>query len=150
MSEKKETLMLDIGGMTCSSCVNTIEKYISSQDGIDNISVNLLAEKAEIIYNPDLLKIEEVAEFVTDVGFTADIIPETTLGMIDLDVTGMTCSSCSNTIESYLSSLDGVDNISVNLLGEKATIKYDPSVIGVRDLIEGVFRCGFWCYNFKE
>ncbi|MCY3412566.1 MAG: copper-translocating P-type ATPase [Candidatus Heimdallarchaeota archaeon] len=141
MTEKK--LQLDISGMTCSSCVNTIESYVSSQEGIDKINVNLLAERAEVIYNPDLLKIEQIKEFVEDVGFGAEISPESTLGSIDLDVTGMTCSSCVSTIENYIGTLDGVESISVNLTTEKAKIQYNPDIIGVRDLIEGVTDVGF-------
>lgn len=141
MTEQK--IQLEISGMTCSSCVNTIQSYVSSHEGVGDISVNLLAEKAEISYNPDLVKIEELATFIEDVGFGAKIIEEKSAGVIDLDVTGMTCSSCVNTIEKYVSTLDGVANISVNLTTEKARIEYNPSTVGVRELITGVEDIGF-------
>lgn len=76
VTQKTKKLTLDTSGMTCSSCVNTIESYDSSQEGIESISVNLLAEKAEVIYNPDLLKIEEIEELPSDVEFEAKIIKE--------------------------------------------------------------------------
>ena len=41
-------LTVCIRGMTCSSCVYSIEKNISSQDGIISISVALATEKGKI------------------------------------------------------------------------------------------------------
>lgn len=36
--------------MTCSSCVASIQRHLSSQDGILDTKVNLLAERADIEY----------------------------------------------------------------------------------------------------
>lgn len=44
-----------IKGMTCASCVNTIEKYVINQGGIADISVNLLSEEAEIEFDPNIV-----------------------------------------------------------------------------------------------
>ena len=41
-------LTVSIKGMTCSSCVYSIEKNISSQEGIISISVALATEKGKI------------------------------------------------------------------------------------------------------
>ena len=41
-------LTVSIKGMTCSSCVYSIEKNISTQAGIINISVALATEKGKI------------------------------------------------------------------------------------------------------
>jgi Cu+-exporting ATPase len=41
---------------------------------------------------------------------------------ITLSISGMTCSSCSSTVESALQSVEGVQNVTVNLIGEVATI----------------------------
>ncbi len=140
---KTEKITLEIGGMTCASCVNTITRYITGQDGIKKINVNLLAEKAEIEYNPELLKVEDLTELVEDVGFTAEYKEEIPNGYIDLNISGMTCGSCTQTITKYVSSLDGVADVAVNLSTEKARIVYNPKEIGVRDLIEGVEDVGF-------
>ncbi len=48
---------------------------------------------------------------------------------ISLPVTGMTCANCSLTIERNLKRLEGVEDASVNLATEKASLKYDSSVV---------------------
>ena len=42
---------------------------------------------------------------------------------IDLPIAGMTCASCVNRIERFLRKSDGVENASVNLATETATIR---------------------------
>src|SRR5690625_7380035 len=62
---------LKIGGMTCASCANRIEKKLNKLDGID-ASVNYATEKARVTapqgYDPQLL----IAE-VEKTGYTAEI-----------------------------------------------------------------------------
>ena len=48
---------------------------------------------------------------------------------LSLPVEGMTCASCVARVEKVLGALDGVENASVNLTTEKASINFDPAVI---------------------
>ena len=41
--------MLQIGGMTCAACSNTIEKTLKEMKGITEISVNLIRETAKYV-----------------------------------------------------------------------------------------------------
>lgn len=59
----------------------------------------------------------------------------------------MTCSSCSGSIENHFNQMiknkKGIFEISVNLLLNKATVRYDPNVIGPRSIIEEIDDLGF-------
>ncbi len=46
-----------------------------------------------------------------------------------LPVTGMTCANCSLTVERNLKRMDGVQEATVNLATEKASVIYDPAVV---------------------
>jgi Cu+-exporting ATPase len=48
---------------------------------------------------------------------------------LSLPVTGMTCANCSLTIERNLKRLEGVEDATVNLATEKASVTYDASVV---------------------
>ncbi len=50
---------------------------------------------------------------------------------IEVQVLGMTCAACSNSVENALLKLDGVLSASVSLLQNKAIIEYDPMQIKV-------------------
>src|SRR5512135_3034456 len=49
-------------------------------------------------------------------------------GVIDLKVEGMTCASCVARVEKALRKVPGVEEASVNLATETATIQADPAV----------------------
>ncbi|GAP60735.1 cation-transporting P-type ATPase A [Arthrobacter sp. Hiyo1] len=57
----RTSLDLEIGGMTCSSCANRIEKKLNRMDGVE-ASVNYATEKARVLvpegYDPQLLILE--------------------------------------------------------------------------------------------
>jgi len=58
-----------------------------------------------------------------------------------ISVTGMHCASCAINIERVVKKLKGVDSANVNLLGNKATIEYDESKVGlgnIKQAIEGI------------
>ena len=41
------------------------------------------------------------------------------------NVTGMTCSSCSEHVEKSIKNLNGVENVNVNLLSNTMIVKFD-------------------------
>lgn len=59
------------------------------------------------------------------------------------DITGMHCSACSSRIEKVVSKMEGVENISVNLLKNNAYITYDESKQDANALILKVEKLGF-------
>ena len=61
---------------------------------------------------------------------------------VDLDLRGMTCSSCANRIERNLNELDGV-TATVNFATERANVAYDASLTRKADLVEAVEAAGY-------
>jgi Cu+-exporting ATPase len=62
---------------------------------------------------------------------------------IALPIAGMTCASCVNRIERFLRKTPGVQDASVNLATELATIVYLPDVAGRADLVGAVEAAGY-------
>ena len=61
-------LILNIEGMTCSACSNGLEKFLSKQDGIISVSVNLVMATALIEYD-EKLTVNDLNRFVKEAGF---------------------------------------------------------------------------------
>ncbi|MCC6496024.1 MAG: copper-translocating P-type ATPase [Propionibacteriaceae bacterium] len=72
-TQQRESVELDISGMTCASCAARIEKKLNKLDGVQ-ASVNYATEKAKVIY-PGLLRVEDLIQVVEDTGYGA-AIPE--------------------------------------------------------------------------
>jgi Cu+-exporting ATPase len=62
---------------------------------------------------------------------------------IDLPITGMSCASCAQTIQKDLATLPGVNRASVNLATSRATVYYDPKLIGVNSIISTIRKSGY-------
>ncbi|XP_036988093.2 copper-transporting ATPase 1 isoform X2 [Artibeus jamaicensis] len=179
--------VINIDGMTCNSCVQSIEGFISKKAGVKSILVSLansngtveydplvtspetlrkaiedmgfdatlpgiysvlvalMAGKAEVRYNPAVIQPPMIAEFIRELGFGATVIENADEGdgVLELIVRGMTCASCVHKIESTLTKHRGIFYCSVALATNKAHIKYDPEIIGPRDIIHTIENLGF-------
>src|SRR3954470_1164951 len=62
---------LDIGGMTCASCVGRVEKALNRVDGVAGAEVNLATEIATVHFDPAQVGLEELTAAVTRTGYTA-------------------------------------------------------------------------------
>uniref|UniRef100_A0A8B9T8J2 Copper-transporting ATPase 1 n=1 Tax=Anas platyrhynchos TaxID=8839 RepID=A0A8B9T8J2_ANAPL len=175
-----QVVVINIEGMTCNSCVQSIEGVISQKAGVKSINVSLansngtieydplqtspedlrssiedmgfdaslsgihsilvalMAGKAEVRYNPAVIQPSAIAELIRELGFGATVMENSGEGdgILDLVVGGMASASCVHKIESTLMKTNGVLYCSVALATNKAHIKYDPEIIGPRDVIQ--------------
>ena len=60
-----------------------------------------------------------------------------------LDITGMSCSACSSRIEKVVGRMEGVEEIAVNLLTNKAQVSYDESKLDTAAIIARIEKLGF-------
>ncbi|XP_036988092.2 copper-transporting ATPase 1 isoform X1 [Artibeus jamaicensis] len=136
---------IQVTGMTCASCVANIERNLRREEGIYSVLVALMAGKAEVRYNPAVIQPPMIAEFIRELGFGATVIENADEGdgVLELIVRGMTCASCVHKIESTLTKHRGIFYCSVALATNKAHIKYDPEIIGPRDIIHTIENLGF-------
>ncbi|KAM3612988.1 uncharacterized protein V6R79_018379 [Siganus canaliculatus] len=144
-SDAHSKCFIQIGGMTCASCVANIERNLRNETGIYSVLVALMASKAEVRYNPELVDPPKIAEYVKELGFSASVMEnyEGSDGNLELVVRGMTCASCVHKIESNLMREKGIIYASVALATNKAHIKYDSEIIGPRDIIKLIENLGF-------
>lgn len=60
-----------------------------------------------------------------------------------LDITGMSCSACSARIEKVVGRMQGVEQITVNLLTNNAHLSYDEAQVDVPAIIARIEKLGF-------
>lgn len=71
LDTEPETCTLDIGGMTCASCVGRVEKALLKLDGVTEARVNLATEVASITYDPGVIQLDQLTGAVAKAGYTA-------------------------------------------------------------------------------
>ncbi|XP_008291778.1 copper-transporting ATPase 2 [Stegastes partitus] len=149
---KAQKCFVCVSGMTCASCVANIERHLLKHQGIILVLVSLMAGKAEVKYDSDVLDAAAVALLIQELGFGATLIEDeaATRGKLDLTITGMTCASCVHNIESKLTTTKGILGASVALATRRAQIQFDPEVLGARDIIKIIQSLGFEASLVKE
>ena len=136
-----------VSGMTCSSCAGVIEKVLGKTNGVSTATVNLASEKLAVTYDPAAISVAGIVAAVKAAGYTATELgapaPKTVAGKVTLGLIGMTCSSCAGVIEKTLIKVPGVSAATVNLAANSGTVEFDPSVVGIDELIKAVKGAGY-------
>lgn len=129
----------EIEGMTCASCAQTVEKSARKLSGMNKAAVNLATEKLTVQYDDSVLSESDIQEAVKNAGYKVkkNIVQKT------LNIEGMTCASCAQTVEKSTQKLEGMEEASVNLATEKLSVKYDPSVLNLSDITQAVSNSGY-------
>jgi Cu+-exporting ATPase len=127
------TLSVAIHGMTCASCSARVEKVLKQLPGVTDATVNLATETATVSGEADLASVQHAIE---KAGFSVPTESCT------LDISGMTCASCSARVEKALAKVPGVLDASVNLATEQAAVKLVRGTSAAM-LIAAVERAGY-------
>ncbi|ORX71244.1 heavy metal translocatin [Linderina pennispora] len=154
--------VLSVTGMTCASCVNSIEGHIGSFDGAVSISVDLMTAQATVRHYTHALPVADLCTAIEDMGYDAAVLSTKTLAPVSdatkadakailgesaveswFNVEGMTCGSCVATITSLLNDLPGVEAADVQLLTAQAMVKHIPREIGVREIADALTDAGY-------
>ncbi|CAI5704342.1 unnamed protein product [Peronospora effusa] len=86
----------------------------------------------------------EVASFTTSDDLALSISADKSeIGDATLLIGGMTCNSCSNLVENVLKQTEGVISAVVSFATEKASVRFDKDVVGIRTLVETIEDIGY-------
>ncbi|MCK4204224.1 copper-translocating P-type ATPase [Brucella pituitosa] len=133
---------IPVEGMSCASCVSSIEKAVAKVPGVEKVLVNLATERADVTFKaaPDM---PAVIDAIRKAGYD---VPSRSA---DLAIEGMTCASCVSKVEKALNAVPGVTRASVNLATERAHVELAGQV-PLSDLIKAVKTAGYEARSLDE
>ena len=70
---QSKKISIQIGGMTCQSCANRIEKVLNKKTFVQQAGVNFAAEEAQVVFDSTQVSETEIIEIIHKTGFTAHI-----------------------------------------------------------------------------
>jgi Cu+-exporting ATPase len=86
----------------------------------------------------------------TPVSMSDKSVGEKASARLEFSVTGMSCAGCAANIERALRKVEGVREANVNLALARATVVYDPGVVGPRRLAKAVRDAGYGVADSAE
>lgn len=165
------TTTVKVGGMTCGACTSAVESGFKGVDGIGNVSVSLVMERAVILHDPQKISAEKIQEIIEDRGFDAEVLatdlPSPTfdrngrlydasdvsdddedtkdapITTTTLAVEGMTCGACTSAVEGGFKDVPGVKSFSISLLSERAVVEHDATILSAEQIAEIIEDRGF-------
>ena len=70
-SPKDQLLIVRIEGMHCHRCQEKIKKFLQFVPGVHECEVDFPSAQASIIFDPAAVKVKELIEAITDLGYKA-------------------------------------------------------------------------------
>jgi P-type Cu+ transporter len=152
-----QAISMQVSGMTCASCVGTIEKNIKSWDGVvpDSVTVNLLTNNATFKMENSSLNSKEMAKKIKKLGYKASDIHVASTGttvatssakfQVQMMVTGMYCNMCETKVKAALQELPGIISNSISVSFETGKVKFqlDRNVTTQRQIQRIIQKLGF-------
>jgi Cu+-exporting ATPase len=128
---------LEVGGMHCSSCAETIADAVESVEGVESATVNYATDDATVAYDPDRASLSDVHEAIESVGYEPRTEQRT------IEIAGMHCANCSETVEGALADLEGVVRADVNYATDEATVEYNPEPFSLEAAYGAIDGAGY-------
>ena len=69
-------IILNIDGMTCSSCSSAVEMALGEADGVIGVRVNLMANTADVKFDPSSIGPRDIISLIDQIGFEATLREE--------------------------------------------------------------------------
>lgn len=73
LTPQSKKISIQIGGMTCQSCANRIEKVLNKKPFVQQAGVNFAAEEAQVVFDSTQASETQIIEIIHKTGFSAHI-----------------------------------------------------------------------------
>ncbi len=130
-------LTLPVTGMTCANCVATVERSLKKVNGVQGAAVNLSSERATVEFDPTLVFLPDLIGRVERAGYGI------ATGEADLIIRRMSDATDAARLEAALGELEGVLEVHVNYVAERARVRYIPTIVSQGELRRAVAAAGF-------
>ena len=128
------TLTFEIGGLSCASCVGRAERALAGVGGVTSAAVNLATGRATVEGSP---RSAEMAAALDAAGYPARS------DTVTLDVSGMSCASCTGRVERALAAVPGVLGAQANFATGRATVTVLAGTATPASLAEVATEAGY-------
>nr|KYP67277.1 Putative copper-transporting ATPase 3 [Cajanus cajan] len=118
------TALFSVVGMSCAACAGSVEKGVKRLPGIREAMVDVLNNRAHVIFYPSFVNEEMIREAIENAGFEAALLShDDSVQVCRIQIKGMTCTTCSSSLESALHATQGVLQAHVGLATEEAQVQ---------------------------
>ena len=129
-----DSYVVDVGDMSCASCVANVEKAIRGVPGVRKAAVNLIEKQARVSGGEP----QAVVNAIIDQGYAASLppVPARQSEAYQIEIDDMTCASCVANVEKAIREVPGVRRAVVNLIEKRARVEGGDAQAVVNAIID--------------
>ncbi|WP_435345746.1 heavy metal translocating P-type ATPase [Haloarchaeobius sp. HRN-SO-5] len=135
MSQRRS--QINIQGMSCANCSQTITDAVKSVDGVSDANINFATDEGSVEYDPDETSLGQIFDAIEDAGYS----PVT--DSVSIGITDMSCANCSETVQDALERTPGVVTADVNFATDEAQVTYNPAEASLTDFYDAIEDAGY-------
>lgn len=68
----KDTIVLNVEGMSCSHCENSVKKSVGALDGVTRVDVDLVGKKVTVEYDSEKVQVQNIKDAIEDQGYDVE------------------------------------------------------------------------------
>jgi len=61
--------ILNVEGMSCSHCENSVKKSVAALNGVENVTVDLKTKKVTVEFDSDKVSVSSIKDVIEDLGY---------------------------------------------------------------------------------
>ena len=131
------TVRFEIRGMSCASCVGSVESAVGDLAGVESVSANVAADEGSVTYDPDRVSLADIYTAIEHAGYEPVRASKT------IEIGGMSCATCSATNEAAIESVPGVIEANVNFAADEAVVEYAPAATDFEAIYAAIEEAGY-------
>jgi len=131
------TTHLDVRGMSCANCSQSVQGALDALDGVEDATVNFATDEATVTYDPERTSLGEIYDAIAESGY--DPVSET----VSIAITDMSCANCAEANRTALESTPGVVSADVNFATDEAQVEFNPGEVTMEDLYDAIAAAGY-------
>ncbi len=135
-TQTKRTV-IKIGGMHCAGCVNSIQNYLMELNGMKKCDVNLVAEKATLVFDPLTINLDTIEKAVKEAGYS--VVYE----KLSVKINNITDAADAARLEARLKELEGVKRSFVNFGNGQVLVEYSQALLSLSDIRQVINKNGY-------
>ena len=131
------TVQIDVQGMSCANCSQTVAGAVEALDGVREASVNVATNGGSVTYDPQETSLGAIYDAIERAGY------DPVRSSIAIGISDMTCANCAETNEKALENVPGVISAAVNYATEEATVEYSRAETTRERLYDAIESAGY-------
>jgi len=129
-----EATQIEIRGVDCQNCAQTIERTIIGLEGVEEADVNVISGDMNIRFDPSIISSYKISNTIKSLGYT---VGENDKQLSSFKISGMDCADEEKIIRNQLNNVEGIHNLNFDLIGERLTVEHSLSSHAIIQSISG-------------